>query len=94
MIRSSEAAEAVAASFGTKAAYGGGGVAVFGGLTSHDMIGLLGLAVAVGGFLLSWYYKRKADRRDELEHAARMRRLELGRRTDTDVTPLGPQKWP
>jgi hypothetical protein len=85
----SEAAEAVAGSIGAKAVYGGGGVAVFGGLTSHDVIGLLGLAVAVVGFLLSWYYKRKADRRGELEHQARMRRLALGRRTDTDVMPLG-----
>lgn len=89
-----EAAEAVAGSIGAKAVYGGGGAAVFGGLTSHDVVAVLGLAVAVVGFFVSWYYKRKADRRGELEHAARMRRLDLGMRTDTDVTPLEGEQWP
>jgi hypothetical protein len=86
---SREAAEAVAGSLGAKAVYGGGGVAVFGGLTSHDVVALLGLGVAVVGFLVSWYYKRRADRRSALEHAARMRRLELGMHSDTDAAPLG-----
>lgn len=85
----SEAAEAVAGSLGAKAVYGGGGVAVFGGLTSHDVIGLLGLAVALIGGLISWYYKRKADKRAEALHQLREDYIRRGRRTDTDLGELG-----
>lgn len=89
MIRSSHAAEAVAASVATKATYTGSGVAVFGGLTSHEWIAIGGLLVAIGGFLLNAWVKLEARQRAKLEHAARMRRLERGMHTDTGLDQLG-----
>lgn len=85
----SEAAEAVAASVGTKATYTGSGVAVFAGLTSHDMIAVLGLGVAVAGFLLNWYYRHRADRRTAALDKLREERLRRGMHTDTGFDQLG-----
>ena len=88
-MRSTEAAEAVAASLATKATYGGGGVAVAGGIASHDLIALAGLVIGCLGALMNWYFKHRTDQRHEREPEARMRRLALGRRTDTDLGELG-----
>lgn len=89
MIRSSEAAEAVAASISSKATYTGGGVAVFGGLTSHDMIALAGLLIACLGAFINWYYRHRADRRTEALDKLREEYIRRGRRTDTDLAALG-----
>jgi hypothetical protein len=35
-------------------------------------MGLIGLLIAVGGFLVNWHYKRKDDKRRQIEHEARM----------------------
>lgn len=46
-------------------------------LTSNEFYGFVGALVALGGLWVTWYYKRKADRRMEEEHVACMRREEL-----------------
>lgn len=42
-------------------------------LTSNEFYGFIGAVVALGGLGVTWYYKRKADRRMEEEHALRMK---------------------
>lgn len=47
------------------------------------------LVVALIGVLISWHYKREANRRHIAEHALRMERLRRGQRGDTDLSELG-----
>lgn len=42
-------------------------------LTSNEFYGFIGALVALGGLWITFYYKRKADRRMEEEHALRMK---------------------
>jgi len=51
---------------------GGGGIALWGGLTANDIAAFGGLLVAVIGVCIQWYYKRRADRRDAELHAAKL----------------------
>lgn len=46
-------------------------------LTLNDILLIGGFAVAVGGFLVNWYYNWKHDKRRELEHKIRLREMEL-----------------
>jgi hypothetical protein len=78
-----QAAEVAAGQAGTTMTIGGGSMAVYGGLTSQELIALAGLMVAIAGYLLGWYYKRKADRRGQIYHEARMRALERGKAPHT-----------
>ncbi|MCU7372879.1 holin [Paucibacter sp. O1-1] len=77
--------------------YAGGGVGGLGAVLSNEVIGLLGLLIALVGYLTNLYYKRKdaamrsaanelekalriaEDRRQEVEHKARMQALRGGR---------------
>lgn len=59
---------ATLAAAGSKATYGGATASVLGWLTYNEFAVLIGAAVAVGGFLVNWYYKAKDDRRRQLEH--------------------------
>ena len=77
------------ATLGDRTAGAGTGLGVFGWLLSSQFIGLAGLVVALIGVLISWYYKREANRRHVAEHALRMERLRHGRRVDTDLGELG-----
>ena len=54
----------------------GAGLGVFGWLLSSQFVGLAGLVVALIGVLISWHYKREANRRHVAEHALRMERLQ------------------
>lgn len=72
----SEALEASIAASGAKVTYGGAGVSIAGWALQSQAVSLLGLLVAVAGFAVTWYYKAKADRRDEEEHKARMAQLQ------------------
>lgn len=60
-----------------KATYTGAGMSIFGWLTSNEFAVLIGACVAVGGFIVNWYYRHKEDKRQQEEHDRRMR--ELGR---------------
>ena len=60
--------DATLAAAGSKATYGGASASVLGWLTANEFAVLIGAAVAVGGFLVNWYYKAKDDRRRQIEH--------------------------
>lgn len=49
----------VAESFANKSTYVGGTVAGIGGLTANEIAAFGGLALAVVGFLLNWWYKHQ-----------------------------------
>ena len=77
------------ATLGDRTAGAGAGLGVFGWLLSSQFIGLAGLVVALIGVLISWHYKREANRRHVEEHVLRMERLRRGQRVDTDLSELG-----
>lgn len=63
-------AETAAATVASKATYTGAGVSLGGMALSSDLVAWSGLVVAVGGFLVNWYYRRKADRMEMAARAA------------------------
>ena len=84
-----DAIDATMAAVGTKATYTGVGVSGLGWFLSNEFFGLAGIMIGTAGFLITWYYKHKADRRHMHEHELRMERLRLGQRVDTDIGELG-----
>ena len=66
-----ETLEAIGAA-GNKATILGGSVALAGKLSAADLAAYVGAAVAVIGLLITWFYKREANKR----HAAEDRRRE------------------
>ena len=62
----------VAAEVSSKATYGGAGTSVFGWMMSNEFAVLVGVVVAVAGFVLNWYYRHKEDKRRQAEHDRRM----------------------
>lgn len=68
-----------------KTTIAGGGLAGFGWLTSNEIYGLIGAAVAVVGLLVTWYYKREANRRHAELHEIKMARLRAGLDDPTDT---------
>ena len=70
-----DAIDATAATFGTKATYTGGGTAVVGGLTSNELLTIIGVVIAVLGFLTNLYFQARRDYREEREHERRMAQL-------------------
>ncbi len=63
--------EAAMAASGSKVTYSGAGAAVAGGLSSNDLVAIIGLLIAAAGFVVNWYYKRKHYQLAERESAAR-----------------------
>lgn len=70
-----EAFDAAVAASATKAMYGGAGAAAGGFVMSNELLGLLGLLIALAGFLVNFHYRRKQDQRESVEHEKRMRKL-------------------
>lgn len=68
-----EQAENVAHQLATPTTWTGAGTGVIGFLTSSYFIGLVGVFIALAGFLVNWYYKHKEDKRSQAEHEKRMR---------------------
>ena len=58
-----ETLEAIGAA-GNKATIIGGSVAVAGKLSAADIAAYIGAAVAIIGLLITWFYKREANKRD------------------------------
>lgn len=54
----------------------------------NNMVGIIGLLIALAGYLTNAHYKRKANARHAAEHELRMERLRRGQRTDTDLGAL------
>jgi len=61
------------AAAGTKATYGGAGTSVLGWAFSSEFGVLFGIALGLGGFMVNWYYRHKADKREQVEHERRMK---------------------
>lgn len=57
------------------ATYGGGASAFVFGMTANEVAAMGGLLVAIVGLCVQVYYNRKRDRRESVEHSARMDRL-------------------
>lgn len=69
------AIEASTAWAATKAMFAGAFTSIAGVVTSSTFVGLLGVCVALLGLLVNWYFKARADRREEAEWKARMKKL-------------------
>ena len=69
------AADTVIAAAAHKVSTAGGATALIGGLTANDIAAFGGLLIAAIGLLIQWYYKRKADRRADELHQARLAEL-------------------
>jgi hypothetical protein len=72
-------AETTAIALSSKTTYTGGAVSVGGLVLSNETLGLIGLGVALLGLIVNFYFAEKKDRREEKEHALRMRELESHR---------------
>jgi hypothetical protein len=64
--------EATMAATGSKVTYGGAGATVFGWFTSNEFAVVAGVTIALGGFIVNWYYRHKEDRRRQAEHERKM----------------------
>jgi len=62
-------ADSTVANMGHYTAWGGGGIAVLGGLTANEWAAFCGGAAAICGVLVQIYFKRKDDRRKKELHA-------------------------
>jgi hypothetical protein len=68
-------ADAAFAAIGSKVTYTGAGTAVFAWLTSSQAGVLAGIVLGIVGFLVNLYFKRREDKRQQVEHDARMRAI-------------------
>jgi hypothetical protein len=69
-------ADAGVATVATKAMYYGAGGAAAGSFLLDNFIGVIGLVIALAGFLVSWWYKHKAHLRAEQEHKAKLESID------------------
>ena len=70
--------DASMAAAGSKATYAGAGFGFSGWLLSSEAGGLIGIVGGVGGLFLTWFYKRRQDRREQEEHDMRMAKGRAG----------------
>ena len=70
--------DATMADLGSKATYTGAGGTGLGWLLSSEGGILVGILLAVAGFLLNWYFSVKKDKREQAAHEALMARLAAG----------------
>ena len=75
-----------------KVTLAGAGMTGWGWLASNEFLGLVGALVAVGGLVVTWYYKREANRRQAREHALRMARLRQGLGEESDLGEQGAEE--
>lgn len=66
-------AAAAASAVASKFMYGGAGASLTGFAISNELLGLLGLGIALAGFFVNVYYRRKQDRREEMLRQWQMR---------------------
>lgn len=76
-----EAIEAAVTTVASKSTYGGAATSLLGWMVSSQATVLVGLAVAVGGFIVNWYYKREANKRALELHAAMLESARRGKWT-------------
>lgn len=59
-----------------KVTYGGGATALWGAYTASEIAAFGGLLIAIAGFVVNYYFKRKTNQREVEYHTARMARLD------------------
>ena len=67
--------ETAIAAAASKATLAGAGVTVGSWLTSSEFGVVAGILIGVIGLGVNWYFRRKTDKREQLEYEARMRRM-------------------
>lgn len=67
--------DAAIAAAASKVTYAGAGTTFLGWLESSQAGVLIGIAVAVIGLFVNVYFKYREDRRQEMEHDARLRAI-------------------
>ncbi|TWC18132.1 holin family protein (superfamily II) [Pseudomonas sp. SJZ085] len=67
--------EAVGASVASKGMLAGAGTGLVGFLSQANWLGIVGVVVAVLGFLVNTYFQVRRDRREDAESAARIQAL-------------------
>lgn len=80
------------ASVSSKVTTAGAAGSVIGTFLINNMVGIIGLLIALAGYLTNAHYKRKANKRHAAEHELRMVRLRRGMDSDTDLGELGADK--
>ena len=78
------------ATAGNKTTMAGAAMGGVGAFMASNLIGIIGVLVAIVGALVNLHYRRKANARHEAEHELRMARLRRGMDTpDTDLVEQG-----
>jgi membrane protein implicated in regulation of membrane protease activity len=79
-----ETIEAAIAGAASKTTYVGAGAAGIGAWAASNILSLLGVVIAILGYITNWYFRREQDRREKAkddrekaEHEARMRSYQL-----------------
>lgn len=67
--------ETTMAAVGSKATYCGATGSVVAWMLSSEFGMLAGVTIGLVGLLINWYYRAKADAREQLEHERRMKSL-------------------
>jgi uncharacterized protein YqgC (DUF456 family) len=67
------AIDSAIAAAGSKATYTGAGTIIGSWFLSSEFGILIGMLLGVGGFIVNWFYKHRADRRQQAEHDLKMR---------------------
>jgi hypothetical protein len=67
-----EQSDAVGILAGKVTTYGGGGSAFIFGMSSDTFAALCGIAIAIVGVCIQWYFNARRDKRHATEHAAKM----------------------
>lgn len=69
--------DASIAAVGSKTTYAGAGATAAGWLLSSEFIGLCGILIALAGLVVNFFFRWRQDRREKIEHLARMKKLSL-----------------
>jgi hypothetical protein len=80
------------ANVSSKVTTAGAAGSVIGTFLINNMVGIIGLLIALAGYLTNAHYKRKANKRHAAEHELRMARLRRGMDSDTDLGTLGAEE--
>lgn len=67
--------DATLAAAGSKATYTGAGASLVGWLTSSEAGVIFGIVLGVIGLLVNLYFRHRDDKRQQIEHEARMRAI-------------------
>ena len=78
-----QAASSAAPEVAPRVTTGGAGAAAIGWVLSNEVLGVMGVLIAVAGWMTTWFYRRRDDRRAEQLHEVKMRRLRAGLDTDS-----------